>query len=134
MALAETIVAAAAGLAGAGIGAWSTSRASVRGARQAEIVAARADLAGIYSLIWETNYEQRQLRLAQLRYRLVHLDVAPEDIAALEAVLQACYEERRQVQWAVDNGEIMEEEAGISTKLIEQALAAADRIAYDLKK
>jgi len=132
MALGETIVAAVAGLAGAGVGAWATSRAAVVSVRQAEIATARAELAAVYELIW-ANYTERRTRLAALRYRLAHLGVPPEDLSALMAALAEVHKERQSVDAALREGLIDEDEAGIDSALIERAVESADKIALGLR-
>ncbi len=131
VALGETIVAALAGLAGAGVGAWATSRAATVSARQAEVTAARAELAAVYELIWTDHTEQRK-RLAMLRYRLAHLRVPPEDLTELMSALDDCTREIQKGRMAVEEGLIDPEDAGIAVSMIERATQAADKIALGL--
>lgn len=132
MALGETIVAATAGLTGAAIGAWATSRAAVMSARRTEVIAARAELASVYELIWAEHLERRT-RMAVLKYRLAYLNVPANDISSFIAAFTECEAEAQEVYWAVRDGELSDDEAGISNELIENVIVAADRIAFGLR-
>lgn len=134
MALGETIVAAAAGLTGAALGAWSTSRAGAANARRAEVTAARAELATIYELIW-AKYAERKTRVSLLRYRLAHLGVAADDLSALMSALAACDKEASRIQQAIREGYFDDDDPGawIDTALVTAAVSAADHIALNLR-
>lgn len=134
MALGETIVAATAGLAGAGVGAWATTRATTVGLRQAEITTARAELAAVHEFIWTRRTPERTTRLAALRYRLIALEVPDEALARLLERLETIHRELDDGRQAVSEGLIGPEEAGVPQVMIDAAVAAADDVARSLPK
>lgn len=132
MALADTIVAASAGLIGACIGAWSTSWAARSGSRRSEITAAQAELAGVPELLSPNDTYERRARMSMLRYRVAQVGANPQDVSQLMAAIEKVHNEWREYVWNVEEGNISKDEGGVDTRLMNAAIEAADKIALGL--